>query len=256
MKLNKFFKLEGLMSISLNDQLPFNYHIRRSKRVKTLRIVVTPGTVEVVAPLKMPKHRIHSFVQDKHGWVTRTKEKIERSQQQIKSFAPTLYSDGVEIPFQGGKFPLTVHRTESSSMNVEYKQSFIVSVPYSISKENYSAEIRQCLINWMEKAAKIVAENYVLQHAERCKLKPRSIKIKKQTGRWGSCGIHNDINLNWLLILAPPGVFEYVVVHELCHIRHRNHSTDFWNLVAIHMPEFQEQKKWLRQHGASLMLGL
>ena len=242
--------------MSLSDQLPFNYHIRRSQRAKTLRITVSPGTVEVVAPLKMPKYRIHSFVQDKHGWVTRTQNKLEKNQKKIKSFAPAQYIDGVDIPFQGGKFPLSVHTTESGSTKVEYRQNFIVSVPNSVPKENYSAEIRQSLINWMEKAAKTGAENYVLRHTERYKLKPRSIKIKRQKGRWGSCGIHDDINLNWLLILAPPGVFEYVVVHELCHIRHRNHSADFWSLVTAHLPEFQEQKNWLKQHGASLMLGL
>ena len=85
---------------------------------------------------------------------------------------------------------------------------------------------------------------------------PRSLKIKTQKSRWGSCGPNNDINMNWLLMLAPPEAMEYVVVHELCHIIHKNHSKDFWGLVAEHLPAYQQQRLWLKQQGVSLMKGL
>jgi len=57
-------------------------------------------------------------------------------------------------------------------------------------------------------------------------------------------------------MLAPPEIFEYVVVHELCHLRHRNHSPDFWRLVGEHLPDYHHQRVWLRENGASLMMGL
>ena len=87
-------------------------------------------------------------------------------------------------------------------------------------------------------------------------LYPRFIKIKTQKSRWGSCGIHNDINLNWLLILAPPQVMEYVVIHELCHIKERNHSQKFWLLVKSHLADYQIQRNWLKKEGRRLMQGL
>jgi predicted metal-dependent hydrolase len=94
------------------------------------------------------------------------------------------------------------------------------------------------------------------KHSPKHQLYPRSLCIKTQKTRWGSCGPNNDINLNWLLMLAPPVVLEYVVVHELCHIQHKNHSKDFWLLVAKHMPDYLTHRRWLKANGASLMRGL
>ncbi|MDD5272957.1 MAG: M48 family metallopeptidase, partial [Methylovulum sp.] len=91
------------------------------------------------------------------------------------------------------------------------------------------------------------------QHGAKRQLLPRSVIIKTQKSRWGSCGIHNDININWLLIMAPPEVLEYVVVHELCHIQVRNHSAQFWALVAEHLPDYQSPRQWLKQQGGDLM---
>ena len=74
---------------------------------------------------------------------------------------------------------------------------------------------------------------------------PRAIRIKAQKKLWGSCGKNCVINLNWRLGLFPKEVFEYVVVHEMCHLRHMNHSREFWKLVQKVMPGYEEQRKWL-----------
>lgn len=108
----------------------------------------------------------------------------------------------------------------------------------------------------MKLAANQTATATVQRHSSRYRLVPRSVKIKTLSSRWGSCGIHDDIHINWVLILAPAHVLEYVVVHELCHLRYRNHSAEFWQLVAEHLPDYQESRQWLKDHGRSLMLGL
>jgi predicted metal-dependent hydrolase len=73
------------------------------------------------------------------------------------------------------------------------------------------------------------------------------------TTRWGSCGPKGDININWLLALAPESVLEYVVVHEICHLRERNHSAAFWALVAQHLPHYAKERAWVKAHGGALM---
>jgi predicted metal-dependent hydrolase len=108
----------------------------------------------------------------------------------------------------------------------------------------------------MKNQAKTEVMRFIELHAKKYHLYPRFIRIKTQKSRWGSCGIHNDINLNWLLVLAPPQVMEYVVVHELCHIKERNHSQKFWHLVKLHLPDYQIQRNWLKKEGRCLMLGL
>ena len=108
----------------------------------------------------------------------------------------------------------------------------------------------------MKQQARRMALELIEKHCQTHNLLPRNLRIKTQKSRWGSCGPKNDINLNWLLVLAPPLILEYVVVHELCHIKHKNHSKEFWSLVADHMPNFLQHRHWLKQHGAHLMQGL
>jgi predicted metal-dependent hydrolase len=83
---------------------------------------------------------------------------------------------------------------------------------------------------------------------------PAAVRIKDQKRLWGSCSAKGAINLNWRLIFAPPAVFEYVVVHELCHLREAHHQAAFWRLVEQILPEFEAQRLWLRANGHLLTL--
>ena len=236
------------------------YQIRRSSRAKRLRIVVTAEKVEAVAPLRMPERQIHQFMRTRQDWVEAAKNKVQQHVDSVASFAPASYAQGALIPYQGAQYKLQIHITQEKQIKIALEQCFTAYVPESFSKDLNQRELGQqiqaALISWMGQAAAKQAAAYADKYAPLYKLTPRSISIKAQKSRWGSCGIHNDINLNWLLILAPAVVFEYVVIHELCHIEQRNHSAAFWVLVARHCPDYQQQRRWLKQHGASLMLGL
>ncbi|MFI3186919.1 MAG: SprT family zinc-dependent metalloprotease [Methylococcaceae bacterium] len=237
-------------------KLPFSYHIRRSIRATQTRIVVKPGNVEVVAPPKVSERKIHQFVLDKQQWIVDAMLKIEAKSRQHKTLAPTVYAHGADIPYQGAAYKLAIRPTKLKRLKIEFCREFIAHVPEALIIKDHSAEIREALIRWMKKESKSLVEQLVNQHAEKKQLFPQTIKIKTQKTRWGSCGIHNDININWLLIMAPPEVLEYVVVHELCHIKVRNHSVHFWALVAEHLPDYQSRRHWLKAHGGSLMMGL
>lgn len=80
------------------------------------------------------------------------------------------------------------------------------------------------------------------------------IQIRDQKTRWGSCSSKGTLSFNWRLMLAPPGVLDYVVVHELCHLTHMNHSRDFWNCVSAILPDYKEKRNWLKEHGHELTL--
>ena len=81
-----------------------------------------------------------------------------------------------------------------------------------------------------------------------------SITIRDQKSRWGSCSSRGTLSFNYRLIFAPLKVLDYVVVHELCHLSHMNHSKDFWSMVETVMPEYKVYKSWLREHGQELNL--
>ncbi len=100
--------------------------------------------------------------------------------------------------------------------------------------------------------ARAEAQRLMAIEAPRLGVRPAGLRIADQRTLWGSCGASGRISLNWRLVLAPPEVLRYVVIHELAHLVHRNHSARFWNLVERQMPDFAIARRWLREHGSQL----
>ena len=243
--------------LSRDDRPALEYQLRRSERAKKTRIVVTEGKIEVVAPPKVPEQRIKAFVHAQRDWIEAALKRVKQRARTVEALVPTIYRDGVTVPYHGQQIPLALKTTSARYPKVQLleNEQFLVYLPQT--QTVYSSDtIKLALENWMKQQARLQAQRYIDFHSQRYQLHPRTLRIKTQKSRWGSCGPQNDINLNWLLLLAPPVVMEYVVVHELCHIRHKNHSQDFWQCVAAHMPDYLQHRHWLKQHGARLMRGL
>ena len=105
------------------------------------------------------------------------------------------------------------------------------------------------MFNWYKKKALEIIPGKVYAYAVPFGLKFKSIKINSATKRWGSCTSNGNINFSYRLMMCPEFVIDYVVVHELAHLREMNHSPRFWNLVAHGFPEYKKARKWLREHG-------
>lgn len=236
------------------SNLPFSYSIRRSLRATRTRIIVTTSKIEVVAPPQIAERKLHQFVSEKQQWIISALAKI--ASQQPETELPVFYRENVGIMYQGKAYKLTITPSKLKRVKISFAGVFIAHVPQALLTTEYSDAIKAALTRWMKQQARIQVQQLVNHHADKKQLMPRSVIIKAQKSRWGSCGIHNDININWLLIMAPPEVLEYVVVHELCHIRVRDHSARFWDLVAEHLPNYQHQRHWLKQQGSRLMRGL
>ncbi len=218
---------------------------------------MTTEKIEVVAPLRVSERKIHDFVKLQHDWVVAARDKVEKSRQTVKEIAPEVYKEGVQVPFQGETKRIQLKFVASKKIKITCEQQvFTIELATDRLKENNHALIRLALIDWMKNQAVKEMASIIDEYAEKYNLYPRRIRVKSQKSRWGSCGIHNDINLNWLLILTPPKVMEYVVIHELCHIQERNHSSDFWALVEKYCPDYKEHRLWLKQNGRSVMQGL
>ena len=111
---------------------------------------------------------------------------------------------------------------------------------------------------YLEKQYRKVAEEYIAKRVEHYITQTggsyKRITIRDQKTRWGSCSSNGGLSFNWRLMLAPPRVLDYVVVHELCHLTHMNHSRDFWNKVESIMPDYRVYRDWLKKNGSSLTL--
>jgi len=102
-------------------------------------------------------------------------------------------------------------------------------------------------------AARKLVSTLAREEAERIGVEYRRIRIGGQRTLWGSCSSRGTLSFNWRLVLAPPDVLDYVVVHELCHLRVPNHSRQFWALVEQHRPSWRRQRHWLRENGPELL---
>jgi len=218
---------------------------------------VTTEKIEVVAPLRVSERKIHAFVKAQQDWIETATDKVAKNKQTIKKLSPTQYKEGVSIPYQGEQKKIQLQSRALRKVNIVFDQEvFTIDIPDIVDEADKHDLIRLALIDWMKKQALKQMQAMVDIYAEKYNLYPRMIRVKTQKSRWGSCGIHNDINLNWLLILTPPKVMEYVVIHEICHIKERNHSADFWMLVEKYCPDYREHRLWLKQNGQHVMQGL
>lgn len=114
--------------------------------------------------------------------------------------------------------------------------------------------VRALVVGWLRTHAADVVAARVQAYLPRLQVQPRTVRVREQKRRWGSCSAGGALNFNWRLILAPAEVLDYVVVHELCHLKELNHSPRFWAQVAGILPEYREPRAWLRNN--SLLLDI
>jgi len=236
-----------------------NFTIRRSRRAKRARIVVTAEKVELVAPVMMPEKLLRQFVANKQRWISETQKKIREKTSASKLLFPALYEQGSRLLYLNKYYALTLKFTAHKKIEFEFNQVLIANIPKSFQQydaKSLSILLQAAYIGWLKQQALQKVMAAVGTYSPLYQLHAKSIRVRAQKSRWGSCGIHNDIYMNWLLILAPIEVLDYVVIHEICHIAQRNHSAKFWGLVALHCPSYKKHRLWLKQHGNNLILSL
>lgn len=208
----------------------------RSKRRTIALIVERDGSVTVRAPLRMSGTVIDEFVQKHSKWV----EKKQIEMQSIMPKQPRKYEAGEQFPYLGKNYSLEL--VKDAKGKLVFDGSFKLS---QTEKDNAELVFR----NWYRKqAAKLIGER-VAYFAKQFGLDVRSIRITSARTRWGSCSPRGTLSFSWRLLMTPPDVIDYVVVHELAHTIHHNHSKRFWNLVEKWMPDYKERRKQLKQYG-------
>ncbi len=224
--------------------------LRRSSRAKRLKLAVKPGLIELVIPHGMAEAQALDFLNRHRAWA---EEKLLELNARVASKPAALgFCSLTTLPWQGREIPLLIREQPGLRLRVAVDDAVHISLPLGLG-ERRDEVAKRALYAWV----RIWLRNQVAllagRHAPRFGLNPREIRIKDMKTRWGSCGPRGDININWLLAFTPPPVLEYVVVHEICHLRERNHSPAFWSLVAQHLPRYSEERRWLKTHGGELM---
>ncbi|MDD5034152.1 MAG: SprT family zinc-dependent metalloprotease [Methylococcaceae bacterium] len=228
--------------------LPNHLQIRRSVRSKRLHLLVKPGLIELVVPTALPEAQAMAFLNKHRAWAENKLLEINARVAQTSSG----FVSGSTIPWRGRELPLLIREEPGRRVRVAVDEAVRITLPEDLG-ESRDEVAKRALYAWVKPWLRGQVERLAERHTPRFGLYPREVRIKQMKTRWGSCGPHNDININWLLAFTPESVLEYVVVHELCHIRERNHSPAFWALLARHLPQYLEERNWLRSQGAALI---
>ena len=223
-----------------------DYTIKRGNRKKTLAINVTLASqVIVLAPNDLSREKIETIVKKKSLWILGKQEHFKRL---IMLFPEKELVSGEQILLLGRKYRLKIkEKNFSSALKLSGRKIFI-SVARNLDSNKRKEKIRDALIKlYFEKSTKIIKQR-VNRYSKLLNLFPKKVIIKDQKKRWASCSSDGILRFNWRIAIAPISIVDYIVVHELCHLKVKNHSSDFWKLVSVAIPDYQKRKDWLKNN--------
>ena len=238
--------------ISFGD-ISFTYSIIRTDR-KTMAIIVEPdGTIIVRAPHDLAVETIEEKVKEKRRWVA---EKLTKTDEIVKPVPKKReLVSGEKIKLKDKLIRLKIHKYEKKRTTVDFEENTLhIYVNENLNEKERKEELKKTLLKWYKEQAKNIITKRVEKFSKSIGTKPRSIVIRSQQLRWGSCTKDNQLNFNWRIVMAPVSAIDYIVVHELCHLTEPLHSIEFWNLLEAHFPEYKKWKEWLRVNGLTLDL--
>jgi hypothetical protein len=191
-----------------------------------------------------------SFLQQKAAWV---RTKISEQQQVLTTQPePRPYAQNSSIPFMGETLTLVLGRGPRASIARVDRNLHVILSPRSRLSED--AQIRQLLSRWYQQQALNILTQKTAHLTQVMGLECAQVTIKATRSKWGHCTSRGAIQYNWQILLAPEAIVDYLVAHEVSHLRHHKHSADFWSLVASVCPTFKADRAWLKAEGAHLRL--
>lgn len=223
--------------------------------IKTIRkgsigLRVEPNRIALMVPKQLADEAIAAFVQSEQTWLLDqiTEQMGNLPKQLVMKSGHELLLFGDKILFKEDHHTPVKKMTtvfEDKCLTVFCKQSRALKDP---KKHAFKHLHRFYLTQFEAHLSPLVAD-----WAQKIGVQPKAIQIKNYRSRWGSCYSDGRVQFNWKLAMAPKPVIEYVVIHELCHLVHANHSADFWQLVERHCPQMASHKAWLKENGAALI---
>lgn len=193
--------------------------------------------IYVYAPIGLSNEYIKELIKSKENWIIKNMKKINENN----------LNDETYIIYRGKKFKKVVE--ESKIDEIVLKDDFLIIRTKSMDFHY----VNYLLKKWYIDNANDIILNRVITLSNKYNLIPSKVLIRNQKSRWGSCNSRKEIRLNWRLVLMPDDVMDYIIIHELCHLKHMNHSNSFWTLVHKLDPDFKKSKEWLKENGLSVL---
>lgn len=237
--------------IKYNDTF-INYKIKKTKPKKSISIKIKyPDTVEVLSPSYISDKEIHNLVLSKSSWIfNKLKEFEDKKAEEVN----LRFEDNSNLPFLGESYALNIIKSNNIiNCKLEFdKNKFIAYVPTFMSLENQSKELKKLFIEWLIWYGATIVNERIDIYSKKLNVSCKNFKVKEQKSTWGTCSSLGNIYINYKILLAPIDIVDYVIVHELCHLREMNHSNKFWDLVQSIIPNYIIKRNWLKENGFKL----
>ncbi|XUW99916.1 MAG: SprT family zinc-dependent metalloprotease [Dehalogenimonas sp.] len=198
------------------------------------------ATIVVRAPRRLGLRDIHRFIESHKNWITRKRTEIT-----TRPLPPKKeFTEGEQFLVESRTCLLQL--SDAVSPVVDLRGARLVLSAKAHPKA------REAITSWYREHARRVIAERVKHYARIMACCPSTLRITSPRQRWGSCGPSNSLNFNWRLVMAPQEIIDYVVVHELAHIRHKHHSAEFWDLAGTFFPQYRAARRWLKDNGYQL----
>jgi predicted metal-dependent hydrolase len=223
------------------------FELRRSRR-RTIGFVVDDRGLTVTAPRWVPVAEIDAALREKSDWVER--KMIEwREHADRRDRLAIRWADGESLPFLGAT--LQMRRDDTASVPARQQGNrLLLALPPDAGAEQYKKLVQ----GWLQSEARKLFAERIEHFAQRLGRRPTSWRLSSARTQWGSCGPDGAVRLNWRLMHFPPEIIDYVVAHEMAHLRELNHSPRFWSTVEKLFPNHQSARAWLRSYPDDLTL--
>jgi predicted metal-dependent hydrolase len=236
-----------LRQLRLGEHM-LEYALRRSTR-RSIGFMIDDEGLRVTAPRRVTLAEIDNAIRAKQGWIlSKLHERRERRAQRLER-PPVVWIDGAALPYLGGEIVLRLHQAarHRASFNPHTNELHVWLTPLSTEQQ-----LKEKVRAWMQQEARGLFEQRLDLYAQKLGEPYHSFALSSAGTRWGSCTIERKIRLNWRLVQFPLPLIDYVVAHELSHLREMNHSARFWATVESIYPDYEGAKQALRKRAQEL----
>lgn len=223
--------------------------VRSMRRRRTIAISVEAATVVVRAPMASTDPQLIALLRRRTDWIAGQMSRTPA----VHHVRPLV--SGATVPYRGQALTLNIERRPiRRSVVGRHDDTLHIQVPSSIPATEHQQAVQQSVSGWYRAEAAEVILGIVSHWSAVSGLEPARVLVRDQRRRWGSCGPDGTIRFNWRLVLLDPDLAEYVVVHELVHLRHRHHQAPFWQEVSRLLPDHLERRRKLTAAGRELVM--
>lgn len=223
--------------------LDIDYELKKSTRKTTSIYIERDGTISVLAPEPYDINKIEDILDSKRSWIYRNLAEWEDLN---RTRVEREFVNGEGFPYLGSTYRLQIVDKANNDLTLK-NGSFVL-------KRSELSNARDKFIDFYKSKAKGRLPKQVQKYSKKMGLEPSGIRVQELKNRWASCSADGTINFHWRCMMAPLSAIEYIVVHELAHLKHPNHTPEFWYAVEKVLPDYQQAKGWLRLYGAGLEL--